>query len=114
MIDLSDGLGGDSRHLAAASRVQLQIELDRLPLGPGVADAAGRRKENPPIFAARGGEDYELLAALPGEFGAPEQARFEREVGVSLTSIGAVLAGEGVELRLAGQAVPIPGFDHFR
>src|SRR5437899_3087419 len=58
MLDLSDGLAGDARHLAAANRLGLVIELERLPLGTATAQAASRAGQDPAVFAALGGEDY--------------------------------------------------------
>jgi thiamine monophosphate kinase len=70
--------------------------------------------EDPAAFAAQGGEDYELLVALPHDFPAPLVERFESETGVPITRIGQIEAGEGVELSLAGHPLTIAGYDHFR
>lgn len=110
MMDLSDGLGGDAAHLAAASGVQLQLELERLPLHSSVAAAARRIGEPPEVFAATAGEDYELLLTLPADFDGEEACR--HETGVPLTRIGSAGPGEGVAASLRGTVYVIQGFRH--
>lgn len=105
MLDLSDGLAADAGHLAAASGVALRIDLDLVPADPAALDEAGRSGESPGIFAARGGEDYELLVAMPPEFEGTD--RFE------LTRIGSVEAGSGAHLLRGGAEVRLAGYDHF-
>ncbi len=113
MLDLSDGLAGDARHLAAASGVRLAVELDRTPLHPAVAAEAERARVAPARFAAEGGEDYELLVALPEAFGAADAARAAAATGIPLTRIGTVAEGKGVAFTLAGRPLRLHGFDHF-
>ena len=114
LIDLSDGLAADAAHLAAASAVRLTIELDALPLHRGVGAAAARAAVPLPIFAAGSGEEYELLAALPGDVPPEALAALGVALALPITCIGAVLAGPAaVELRHGVRLVHVPGFDHF-
>lgn len=111
LIDVSDGLASDAAHLAAASQVAVEVDLDRLPMASGLAAVAG--SDLPAVFAARGGEDYELLAMLPEEFGAADAARLEEACGVALTPIGRVTSGNGLTLLAGGAPVTLSGYDHF-
>lgn len=100
MIDLSDGVGGDARHIAAASGCRLIVDAAALPVHPGATQR----------HALRGGEDYELcFCARAGAIDAM-RANFETEMGIRLTRIGEVVAGEGVEVLNAHDE---GGFDHF-
>jgi thiamine-monophosphate kinase len=104
MIDISDGLAGDAGHLAAASGVGIEIEVERIPRWPGVT----------PLAAARSGEEYELLVALPRSFGTAGARAFRRATGLPLTRIGRCASGRGLRLTDDGRSmVPPRGFDHF-
>jgi thiamine-monophosphate kinase len=104
MIDVSDGLTADAQHLAYASGVALELELERMPCWPGVA----------PRDAVASGEEYELLVALPRRFSARDAATFARAHELALTCIGRCASGAGVRLTDGGAVVPVPsGFDHF-
>ncbi|MCW2923750.1 MAG: thiamine monophosphate kinase [Thermoleophilia bacterium] len=106
MLDLSDGIARDARHLASASGCHLVVDLDLLPLAPGAPHAAA---------TALGGDDYELLLLLDQE--RLEQVRADLRAGgidIPLTRIGAATDGTGsVSFRLDGAAVALgDGFGH--
>lgn len=104
MIDLSDGLGGDAGHIAAASGVGLRLEASALPLAKGLAELAAASGREPLSLAVSGGEDYELLAALPPERLGAAVASVGAAAETTLTQVGEVVAGAGVEIRLPGGA----------
>lgn len=94
MIDLSDGIATDAARLARASGVGAVVELERLPRAPGATVEQ----------AATGGEDYELLAALPPGVEAP----------VPVTVVGRLTGGGDVALvDAAGVPHDLHGWDHF-
>jgi thiamine-monophosphate kinase len=108
MIDLSDGLGADARHLAQASGVKLEIEAAAVPLAPAavaLSEATGRE----PWWLLGGGEDYELLASIaPARLERASEAVLNKR-GVPLTKVGEIKPGAGVEIRPPGGGLLEPG-----
>jgi thiamine-monophosphate kinase len=100
-IDVSDGLIADVGHLAAASRVTIDLDDRRVPCVSGVEVAA----------AMRGGEEYELVVTSPREL---ECDAFQQRFGIRLTQIGRVTDGASGDVTVRGARVAnAAGYDHF-
>ncbi|MCV7257348.1 thiamine-phosphate kinase [Mycobacterium shimoidei] len=67
MIDVSDGLVGDLRHIAQASGVGIDLATDALAADHDALVAAGEAVDTDPwSWVLGGGEDHALLAAFTG------------------------------------------------
>jgi thiamine-monophosphate kinase len=114
MIDISDGLGADAQHLATAGEVELRIGVERVPLAPGLVELADAAGLDPLDLALAGGEDYELLVALPVDRIGSATAAMAAG-GAGLTVIGEAAPGSGVVLSEPGGRARRPsGFDQLR
>jgi thiamine-monophosphate kinase len=67
MIDVSDGLIADARHIAQASNVLIAIDPRRLRIDAEVAQAATAYNLDPLLWVLTGGEDHALLATFPAQ-----------------------------------------------
>lgn len=71
MMDISDGVASDIRHIMSESRVGASIDVSKLPVSADLQEACSRYGWDPVELALCGGEDYELLftcrkgAAIP-------------------------------------------------
>ena len=111
LIDVSDGLASEVHHLCRASGVGAVIEGGLIPVHIQTLRAAERFGEDPATFALYGGEDYELLFAIPESLAAGLDSDTFAVVGQ------VVEAEEGVTLRQPdGEVIPLNpgGFEHFR
>ena len=112
MMDVSDGLLLDLERLCAASGCGARIELQRLPLSRAFIGERGQDR-SARLFAASGGDDYALLAALPPELDPAVTLSLPQEP--TLICIGQLVAEPGVMLSDGGQSVQLPerlGYEH--
>ncbi len=112
-IDVSDGLVADLGHIARASGVAIDVELERLPLSPALARRCSRAGAL--AHAAGGGDDYELAVCVPPT-AWPAARAAAVQLGVALTAIGQVTAGAGVRCHDAAgndRAGDLAGYRHF-
>jgi thiamine-monophosphate kinase len=109
LVDLSDGLGGAVEALTRGRSIGVEIRADAVPLHPAAVALARHLGVDPLDLALAGGEDYELLAALPRRTPVPTA------LAPSLWPIGVVRAGPGAWLIApSGERRPLPaGYDAF-
>ena len=113
-IDISDGLRGDLQHILDASGVACSINADAIPYSEPAACCVS--PENRLRAALFGGDDYELCFTV-AEKDCAELEGIAQEVGVRVTCIGEIDAGEGMRfLREDGSSIELSAeaFLHFR
>ncbi len=116
-IDISDGLVIDAQRMAAASKVQITLDVAQLPLSESLREAARVIGKDALALALTGGEDYELLIAVPSSV-AEEFCQAIVGVGIPAHQIGFV-SGTHSEGEVLGKnpdgtvSVLRGGFQHF-
>jgi thiamine-monophosphate kinase len=117
LLDISDGLSSDLRHVCEASGVGAELQAAAIPMSADARQIALALQVEPLHFALHGGEDFELcLTAPPGSIDRI-QAAFTRQFHCPLVRVGTIQPGHAVQLVLPqGQVMPLParGYDHFR
>ena len=112
MMDVSDGLLLDARRLAEASGCRAAIDLDAVPLSDAFKRLRGASIASR-LFAATGGDDYALLAALPPEL---DPVTLSLPSGTTMRRIGSLEAGTpAIRLSSGGRPIEVPetlGYEH--
>ncbi|MEW6501360.1 MAG: thiamine-phosphate kinase [Thermodesulfobacteriota bacterium] len=116
MMDLSDGIATDLAHLCAESKVGAEIDSAALPLSPELRQAAAACGAEPLEWALRGGEDYQLLCTCAAGDAATLRHLARERLGLTLSPVGRIVAGQGVVLLDGGsrREISYQGYDHFR
>jgi len=113
-MDLSDGLADAVLQVAQASGTGARIDATRLPIPEAAREWLAGGHGDAVRAAVRGGDDYELLVAVPARRRRAFEAVVRQARGVPVTCIGELTAAPDVVLVRDGRAEPLPqGFAHF-
>ncbi|MBI3853677.1 MAG: thiamine-monophosphate kinase [Verrucomicrobia bacterium] len=118
MIDISDGLAGDLRHLLQASRVGAELLSSAIPVSRAARVAAKvEGSTKPPLLAAlTDGEDFELLFTVASKDAVALLDTWKQMFSeLPLSCIGKVTAGSEVTIRDKDGVRPMTahGYTHF-
>ncbi|RLL51898.1 thiamine-phosphate kinase [Mariprofundus sp. EBB-1] len=103
-IDVSDGLLQDAEHICHASKIGMELEINKVPDWAYLSDQLGESAALNNVM--QGGEDYALLFTAPAHMAFPDELALK---------IGHCRQKPGVALLLNGKKVDIgsKGYDHF-
>ncbi len=102
LMDLSDGLGGDLRHILAASKVGAEILKSAVPVSRAAKLRAKENSAAKPAFVAAltDGEDFELLFTVASKDAVKLLDAWRKKFPkLKLSCIGKIIAGEGILIR---------------
>ncbi|MBR5249389.1 MAG: thiamine-phosphate kinase [Bacteroidales bacterium] len=107
MMDISDGIASDLRHILKASGVGAEVYLDQLPISTELKTVCQEQGWDLYELAAGGGEDFELLFTAPADL--------VNRVDFPIFPIGKIVAGQGVKWQLNGNDYTLKtiGYQHF-
>ena len=91
MIDISDGLFSDIRHVCDASKVGVMIYESQIPISDSVIQIENQLGQKPFTLATSGGEDYELLFTTSAESVAKVIQLIQSKTGNLVTEIGEIV-----------------------
>ena len=118
MLDVSDGLAGDLRHILTASRVGAELLATAIPISREARRAAkAAPSSKPPLLAAlTDGEDFELLFTVASRDAVPVLDAWKQQFpGLPLTCIGKIKEGDEITVRDKQGVRPLTahGYVHF-
>ncbi len=115
-MDISDGLALDLSRMCQASQVSAEVSVAAIPLSEAARVLAANNAGVMQTILT-GGDDYEILAAVPPEHAGTFEAA-SLAAGVPIARIGSVIAGAGAPMYRAADGseleLPAKGFEHFK
>ncbi len=110
MVDVSDGLASEVRHICEESGVGARIEWKGIPVSKTTTEAAKMTESSPQELALYGGEDFEIVFTISAKNLKKLRKKFK-----DFSVVGEVLPKKkGIYLVKNGKHIPLGrGFDHF-
>lgn len=118
MIDLSDGLAGDLRHILDASGVGADLLKSAIPISRAAKLLAQKNSSAKPSFAAAltDGEDFELLFTLAARNAVKLLDDWKKKFPkIKLSCIGKIVSGQGITIHdiTGSHKLNTHGYVHF-
>ena len=116
MIDLSDGLLSDLRHICEASETGAILYHSALPISPELKALSEINNFDPQELALSGGEDYRLLVTVPKKHTSRFQKALKTRGVPPVTLIGEITKQKRMTILMPDGKEKEPdtkGFDHF-
>jgi thiamine-monophosphate kinase len=118
MLDLSDGLAGDLRHILQASGVGAELLKTAVPISREAKLRAKKNSAAKPAFAAAltDGEDFELLFTVASKDAVKLLDAWQKKFPkMKLSCIGKIVAGDGILIRdkSGSHKLNAHGYEHF-
>lgn len=119
MVDVSDGILADLRHICEASGLGAELNVADLPFSPECVTVASAAGASPEKWVLSGGEDFELLFTVSPQDAVEIKERLQRETGTACHVIGRMKGRESGMVLISpdGQRTPVStgpqGWEHF-
>ena len=118
MLDVSDGLAGDLRHILKASHTGAELLSSAIPISREARLASKNESaaKTPLLAALTDGEDFELLFTVASRDAVPLLDGWKKQFPeLKLSCIGKITAGEGLTIRDKDRVRPLTahGYVHF-
>ncbi|MCX8064233.1 MAG: thiamine-phosphate kinase [Candidatus Hydrogenedentes bacterium] len=113
MIDISDGLLADAKHIAEASNIGINIETTKISVGQRLKRFCETYGFEPIEIFLQSGEEYELLVTISEDIWHRVKEEFESRFECGLFEIGRV-TDRWLGVRVDGEEPCLKGYEHFK
>lgn len=118
MMDLSDGIASDLKHIMKQSKVGAIVNIENIPVSDALKTTSAKQNWEPEILALTGGEDYRLLLTLDRDKSEEIINRYNKQFICPLSPVGEITqADDDSEIKWMKNNKPFrtakKGFSHF-
>ena len=117
MLDISDGIASDLKHILKSSKKSAIIELDKLPISTQLQTFADKFNFNVIELATSSGEDYKLLLTIDKNSFSQISTEFKKKFGNDLFAIGYIIDDTPAKIFYKKKGADVDwikdGYNHF-